>query len=143
MAPASCSCSGAQPAAVSAQAPALSNQARPFPMAGSCGAGVEVWVPDEKCGCWSQWRCSEVCPAIWHVPAMCEEGIAQSCLQQAWGWPAPYSSRCDFFKSVFLSLLLTFNAQAKACLALWQKPCLSVTPHVQISGDLCCIPIGD
>lgn len=71
------------------------------------------------------------------------KAYARSCLQQAWGWPAPYSSRCDFFKSVFLSLLLTFNAQAKACLALWQKPCLSVTPHVQISGDLCCIPIGD
>lgn len=58
------------------------------------------------------------------------------------GW-LPTQVDVIFFKSVFLSLLLTFNAQAKACLALWQKPCLSVTPHVQISGDLCCIPIGD
>ena len=36
-----------------------------------------------------------------------------------------------FFLSVFLLLLLAFNAQAKACLMLWQKPCLSVTSYVQ------------
>lgn len=72
------------------------------------------------------------------------KGYAQSYLQQAWGWLAPcLSQRWGVFLSVFLSLLLTFNAQAKACLMLWQKPCLSVTPHGQISGVLCCIPVRD
>lgn len=75
MIPASCSCtSGVQLAAVTAQAPALSKPSQALPLVGSCGAGVEVWVPDENSARWSQWQCPDVGPAIQHVPAVREEG---------------------------------------------------------------------
>lgn len=47
------------------------------------------------------------------------------------GWLPTQVNVIFFFLSIFLLLLLAFNAQAKACLMLWQKPCLSVTSYVQ------------
>lgn len=56
------------------KAPALSKPSQALPLVGSCGAGVEVWVPDENSARWSQWQCPDVGPAIQHVPAVREEG---------------------------------------------------------------------